>query len=157
MPVEWSNRPVPPDDPAPRRRREHQLSWIASNQRGLITATQLRRIGFPGSTIHDRLGAGRLHRRHPGVYSLAASQLDPLLRLLAAVLTCGPGALLSHGSALQLWDVIPHRSGPVDVISETGAGRACPISAPIARGDSAGRSATRTRRRFGACSSGSPG
>jgi very-short-patch-repair endonuclease len=34
---------------------------------------------------------------------------------MAAVLACGPGALLSHSAAAALWDLQPIPSGPIDV------------------------------------------
>ena len=36
---------------------------------------------------------------------------------MAAVLACGPGALLSHRSAAALWDLRGTPSGPIDVVS----------------------------------------
>jgi very-short-patch-repair endonuclease len=35
---------------------------------------------------------------------------------MAAVLACGPGAVLSHRAAAALWDLRPTPSGPIDVI-----------------------------------------
>jgi very-short-patch-repair endonuclease len=43
--------------------------------------------------------AGRLHRIHPGVYAVGHPVLTANGRRLAAVLACGAGAALSHGSA----------------------------------------------------------
>jgi hypothetical protein len=45
---------------------------------------------------------------------------------MAAVLICGEGALLSHGSAAALWGFGPEGSGPVDVSIR----RRCDISRP---------------------------
>jgi very-short-patch-repair endonuclease len=45
---------------------------------------------------------------------------------MAAVLACGPGAVLSHRSAAELWGLLKHRPGtnPVDVSVPSQAGRA---------------------------------
>jgi very-short-patch-repair endonuclease len=42
---------------------------------------------------------------------------------MAAVLACGEGAVLSHGSAAALWGLLRPISGPVDVSVPTSAGR----------------------------------
>ncbi|HEX5929540.1 MAG TPA: hypothetical protein VFY48_09120 [Solirubrobacterales bacterium] len=41
---------------------------------------------------------------------------------MAAVLACGPGAVLSHRSAARLWGVFPHEPGRIEV-SRSAAGR----------------------------------
>lgn len=46
----------------------------------------------------------------------------PLAREVAALLACGPGAVLSHLSAAALWHLLPFRDGDIDV---TVAGRDC--------------------------------
>jgi len=56
----------------------------------------------------DRLvEGGRLRRLHRGVYVLGPT-IPPRARELAAVLACGPGAVLSHRSAAQLWELLPY-------------------------------------------------
>lgn len=42
---------------------------------------------------------------------------------MAAVLACGPGAVLSHGSAAVLWNLLLPLSGPIDVSVPSHAGR----------------------------------
>jgi very-short-patch-repair endonuclease len=42
---------------------------------------------------------------------------------MAAVLACGAGAVLSHGSAAALWGLWPGSSGPVDVSTPARSGR----------------------------------
>jgi hypothetical protein len=46
---------------------------------------------------------GRLYRAHRGVYGVGRPPKTALERAAAAVLACGPGATLSHRSALALW------------------------------------------------------
>jgi predicted transcriptional regulator of viral defense system len=56
--------------------------------------------------IHKRVAAGRLFRVHHGVYSVVLTAL--LSRYgswMAAVLACGPGAVLSHRSAAALHEL----------------------------------------------------
>lgn len=44
---------------------------------------------------------------------------------MAAVLACGPGAVLSHASAAELWGVRPESAASVEVSVPSGAGRRC--------------------------------
>ena len=54
---------------------------------------------------------------HRGVYAVGHRALAPHARWLAAVLACGPDAVLSHRSAAALWDLRPTARAPVDVIA----------------------------------------
>jgi Protein of unknown function (DUF559) len=67
---------------------------------------QLRALGLTAPAVRSRLAAGRLHRIHHTVYSLVPKELlrrDGLY--MAAVLACGPGAVLSHRSAAALLEL----------------------------------------------------
>jgi very-short-patch-repair endonuclease len=52
---------------------------------------------------------------HRGVYAVGHGALRPEGRWLAAVLACGPGAVLSHRSAAALWDLRPATRPTIDV------------------------------------------
>jgi hypothetical protein len=52
---------------------------------------------------------------HRGVYAVGHTTLTAKGRWLAAVLTCGPGALLSHVSAAALWDLLRTSRSRIDV------------------------------------------
>jgi very-short-patch-repair endonuclease len=49
------------------------------------------------------------------VYAVGRPRLTLRGRWLAAVLACGPGAVLSHGSAAACWGIRPVREGPIEV------------------------------------------
>ncbi len=86
--------------------------------------------------IRWRIERGRLFPLHRGVYAVGRPAVTQLGRLMAAVLVCGPHALLSHASALALWRMLPARaSDPIHV------------SVPSTRGP--GRSGLMVRRRTG--------
>jgi very-short-patch-repair endonuclease len=53
--------------------------------------------------IDWRIRRGRLHRVHPGVYSVGHRLIPRQGRLMAAVLASGPNAVLSHHSAAMVW------------------------------------------------------
>jgi very-short-patch-repair endonuclease len=72
-------------------------------------------MGFGERAIARRVKNGRLHRLHRGVYSVGHTIVPPRGRWLAAVLACGPEAVLSHRSAAALWGLRPTAAARVDV------------------------------------------
>ncbi len=61
----------------------------------------------------------RLIRVHAGVYAVGHAQYSPIAKAMAAVLACGPEAVLSHDSAAALWGVrtwpsLPEVTAPHD-------------------------------------------
>lgn len=77
----------------------------AARQWGVVSVADLRAAGLSANAVAHRVRGGRLHRLHRTVYAVghAAPPLEG--RFLAAVLACGPGAVLSHVSAAVLWDL----------------------------------------------------
>jgi hypothetical protein len=91
-------------------------AWaLASRQHGVVTHAQLIRLGFSAEMVRHRLTTGRLLRLHRGVYAVGHPDVTRHGRFMAAVLSCGPGALLSHESAATLWEIRRHRPGPIEV------------------------------------------
>lgn len=68
-----------------------------------------------GSAVDRRLRAGRLHRVRPGGFSVGHRLIPREGRWLAAVLTSGPDAVLSHWSAAALWAIRPNSRSVIDV------------------------------------------
>ena len=61
------------------------------------------------------MAIGRLHRVFRGVYSVGRRPITPQEWASAAVLACGPGAALSHSSAMVLWGYWRHWDRPFEV------------------------------------------
>jgi len=81
-------------------------AWeLAARQHGVIARWQLVELGLTARAIRHRLSVGRLHRIHCRVYAVGRPQLTRRGQWMAAVLACGPGAVLSHGSAAALWGI----------------------------------------------------
>ena len=78
---------------------------MADRQFGHVTRRQLRELGIPARTITSWVENERLIRVHAGVYAVGHQQRTPMATAMAAVLACGPDALLSHDSAAALWGV----------------------------------------------------
>ncbi len=76
---------------------------LSRRQHRNVTRAQLLALGLGPAAIAYRCRTGRLHRVHLGVYAVGAPPATPLEWAAAAVLACGPGAALSHQSALTLW------------------------------------------------------
>lgn len=93
------------------------IAAIAVRQLGYITREQLFALGLNRSAIAYRLRVGRLHRVHAGVYAVGTVPVLPVPRASAAVLACGPKAVLSHFSALCLWGWHKPWGVPFDVIA----------------------------------------
>lgn len=81
-------------------------AWtLARRQHGVVTRRQLLDLGYSRSAIAHRLKSGRLHSLYRGVYAVGRAETTRLGTWMAAVLSCGEGALLSHFSAAALWKI----------------------------------------------------
>ena len=94
---------------------DQRLAELAARQHGVVERAQLNALGFTNGAIQRRVAAGRLHRLHRGVYAVGHTVLSRNGAYLAAVLACGPHALLSHRSAAALWGLRPSDAPRVDV------------------------------------------
>jgi hypothetical protein len=109
-----------PAEPAPPAIDE-ALAALASRQYGVVSRAQLRTLGLRDTAISERAARGRLHRVHRGVYAVGHIVLGARGRWMAAVLSCGPGAVLSHFSAAALWELRASAAVRTDV-TRVGAG-----------------------------------
>jgi very-short-patch-repair endonuclease len=82
---------------------ERSLAELAEQQHGVVAQRQLRGLGISKDRIRGRLRRRQLHPIHRGVYAYGFRLVGNEARWMAAVLACGPDAVLSHRSAAQLW------------------------------------------------------
>lgn len=94
-------------------------------QHGVVTRTQLLALGFTGEAIEHRLHRGRLHRLWKGVYSVGRPWVGRNGWLMAAALSCGPHACISHRGAGWLWGIVGW-DGRLDVVVPQGVFRRRP-------------------------------
>jgi very-short-patch-repair endonuclease len=101
---------------------------LVRRQHGVITSEQLRGLGLSGDEIKHRIARGRLHPIGRGIYAVGRPEVDRHGRWMAAVLSCGPTALLSHRSAAVLWGIMRPRTAPdaIDVVVPVGVFRRRP-------------------------------
>lgn len=95
--------------------RDERIARVAELQRGHITRDQLRDTGITDSATTRLINAGRLVRVHQSVYAVRPAIVVALASETAALLSCGPNALLSHGSAAALWKLCNPVAGPVEL------------------------------------------
>jgi very-short-patch-repair endonuclease len=102
-------------------------AWaLARRQHRVLARTQLLELGFNAEAIKHRVSSGRLHPVRRGVYAVGAPDLTQHGHFMAAVLSCGEGATLSHQSAAALWGIRPTGLGQIHVSVPTGTRRRCP-------------------------------
>lgn len=122
---------------APRRtappRLDVAIARLAGRQHGVVSLAQLTALGLSARAAQDRVGAGRLHRVHRGVYAVGHARLSADGVRMAAVLACGDGAVLSHRSAARLWGLIGGTGGRVEITVGRSGGRQGPASVRLCR------------------------
>ncbi len=84
-----------------------------------MTRRQLLDIGLSSGAIRHRYNKGSLIPVHTGVYAVGRLPIRGGDRAFAAVLACGHGAVLSHGSAACLWGLDKRWPTPFEVIVKT--------------------------------------
>ncbi len=78
------------------------LAELAARQHGVVAGRQLVALGCSRSTIRRMCQRGWLFRIHRNVYAIGHPRLTLHARWMAAVLACGPEAVLSHHQAAAL-------------------------------------------------------
>jgi very-short-patch-repair endonuclease len=94
----------------------------------VVSRWQLLELGYSSHAIQHRIERGRLHRVGYGVHAVGRPELTTRGRWMAAVLSCGPGAALSHETAAGLWGIRPEPNGAIHVSVPVGR---CPSHAGI--------------------------
>lgn len=100
-------------------RTTDRIRELAERQHGVVARHQLSALGLGERLVTERCHSGHLLRIHRGVFALGHRSLTREAEWLAAVLACGPGALLSHGSAAHLWGMRRSR-GQIEVLRTSG-------------------------------------
>lgn len=93
---------------------DRAIAAVAADQHGVVTRAQLRGLGLSDGGIDHRVRLGRLHAVFRAVFS-PSPVVGDAGRTLAAVLTIGEDAALSHRSAGELRGYEPPASARFDV------------------------------------------
>jgi hypothetical protein len=80
-----------------------KIAQLAERQYGHVARRQLLAIGLRSRAIDQWIAQGKLIPVHAGVYAVGYLRSDAVARAAAALLACGPDAVLSHETAAALW------------------------------------------------------
>lgn len=97
---------------------ERAVFELARRQHGVFGRGQLVNLGLSEEAIDHRIRAARLHVVRRGVYGLGPLH-SKLAHWMAAVLHAGPGAVLSHRSAAELWALISGFTAPIHITASS--------------------------------------
>src|SRR5580704_11762735 len=99
--------------------RRTPAGWFR-RQYGLITRDQAMGAGCTRGSIQHFLASGQWERVSAGVFRHGAVRPSFEQSCLAAVLTAGPTAVVSHWSAARLFKVAAKRQAPVSISMPNG-------------------------------------
>jgi hypothetical protein len=105
------------------RAKDKLIAEVATDQGGVVGLDQLRELGVSRWAAARGSNRGTLHRVHRGVYAVGHLALERPAGLRAALLACGDGAVISHGTAAALWGLSDKWPTLVDVTVPVEAGR----------------------------------
>lgn len=89
----------------------------------MIGTGQLAALGVDRFKVRRWVKAGWLHPWLRGVYAVGHTKIGALGRRMAAVLACGEGAVISHQTAADAWDLLASASPRIHVTVPSSAGR----------------------------------
>jgi hypothetical protein len=92
-----------------------RLRAIAETQCGVLSCAQILDAGLTRGSLISRLRRASWQRMHPGVYATFSGEPNRLATLWAAILYAGPGAMLSHQTAAELWQLADGHSSAIHV------------------------------------------
>jgi very-short-patch-repair endonuclease len=95
--------------------RESAIADVAGAHDNVISREQLLAVGVGRRVIARRLQNGTWQRLYRGVYLIGPAPPTPTARAWAALLAFGEGAVISHRTAAELWELCPPAGGNVHV------------------------------------------
>lgn len=96
---------------------------LAARQYGVVGRRQLSAAGLSRDAVATRIRRGRLHEIHWGAYAVGHRRLSREGRWMAALLSLGDGAVLSHRSAGALWQITADSTVADEVTVSSRGGR----------------------------------
>ncbi len=103
--------------------RPRELVARAEQQLGVISRAQLYQLRFTYKEIRGMVADGRLHPLHGNVFAVGHRRLVSRAHLLAALLSVGPRAFLSHRSAAAVWGLRAINTHDIEVTVAGGSQR----------------------------------
>lgn len=103
--------------------RNQRLAGLAADQEGVVSLDQLRQLEVTRRAASHRAEVGGLHRVHRGVYAVGHPAIGRVGALRAALLACGEGSAVSHGTAAAFWGLRDHWPVLIDITVRCQTGR----------------------------------
>lgn len=94
---------------------DRRIAEVAAGQHGVVAGWQLHSIGIGHRAIGERVADRRLRRVHRGVYAHGQTPITRRAWWMAAVLTVGREAVLSHHDAAAALDLREPHNGDAHV------------------------------------------
>lgn len=96
-----------------------RINALAARRHGAITMAELRAAGVSRTAILRRVAEGTLVQRHPDVFVHGTHDANPsrMTEIASAVAACGPEAMASHETAVELLGIWKRPSGAIHVSS----------------------------------------
>jgi hypothetical protein len=88
---------------------------LLARQDGVIGRSQGLELGISGYSMRHRARVGEWQRIQRGVYAAFSGEVTREARLWAALLRAGPGAVLSHQTAAELYGLVKQPSSLIHV------------------------------------------
>jgi very-short-patch-repair endonuclease len=88
---------------------------LAAKQHRVAARWQLRKCGLGREALRHRVKNGRMQSIHDDVFAVGPGRLTRAGFLIAAVLACGKGAVLSHMTAAVHWGLVSSASAAIHV------------------------------------------
>jgi len=104
-----------------------QAIAIAQRQHGLVASYQLRSEATRSAIRHEFAQTERWDQTAPGVFQLRGAPATDWAALSAAVLSYGPGSVVSHHSAASLWRWAGFNARPTHVVRPKSTNSKSPI------------------------------
>ena len=105
---------------------ERAVTELAAGQHGVVARRQLAALGVSDTKVARLVSRGLLIRLHRGVYAVGHTALRIEGHRMAAVLSGGPGAVLTDRTAAGVWGVRPDNRPRWDVTVPSAQGRKLP-------------------------------
>ena len=100
-----------------------QLYGVAEAQAGYFSANQAQTLGFSYERLSDNVKSHRFLRVRQGVYRLNHFPGSPIEDMFIAWLRAGPSAVISHESALVVYDLSDILPNEIHIIVHRNASR----------------------------------
>jgi very-short-patch-repair endonuclease len=104
-------------------KRWSSVNELATRQHGVVSRRQLRALGISDSSIEKAVIGRRLHPGFRGTFGVGLAPAGNRARMMAAVLACGRGAVVSHLTAAHLLGLRDPLPASIEVIAPRASGR----------------------------------